>query len=501
MSVDRKNTEVLKRWFGDKYNLALVGVILFAFILRLYYFILTKDQALWWDEAEYLANAKMWAFGIPYDLNPQRPPLFQFIASLFFSLGLGELTIKFCLTLIPSVFLVFAIYLLGKEMYSREVGLIGAFLAAVSWTFLFWTARVQPDFASMSFQVLAIFFMWRYWKKDSSGNVRYAILAGVCAALGLYLKVSGLLIPIIFLLFILLKDGLSAIKNKGYYYFALAFIVTLIPYFIWAYMTFGTPVAFAHGYSNQVTGESSSPFGWYNLNFFYVLTENVLFFLFLAGLVISLRFILYLDVFIKERKKMFDPRLFSVLSLLVISAFYIFYIRGTEDRWVFLWLPFIFYFAGLALMTVYGFTKKHHRLIALIIVLALLAWVAYAQINHADSLIRGKLTSYAPVKEGGLWLAANSVPGDKVLSISYTQTVYYSGRNVSSFSEIKGEEEFMEYINENKPRYIQTSIFEPHPEWIWIWINNNQQRLTPAYASFADSAKQQPTLIIYEVRY
>ncbi|HLF54036.1 MAG TPA: hypothetical protein VI544_02545, partial [Candidatus Nanoarchaeia archaeon] len=99
--------ERVKKWLKNPYNLALIGVLVFAFAIRLYYFFVTRGQPLWWDEAEYMSTAKHWAFGVPYDLNPQRPPLFQFLAALSFIVGLGENFIKFTWTLLPSVFLVF----------------------------------------------------------------------------------------------------------------------------------------------------------------------------------------------------------------------------------------------------------------------------------------------------------------------------------------------------------------------------------------------------------
>ena len=45
------------------------------------------------------------------------------------------------------------------------------------------------------------------------------------------------------------------------------------------------------------------------------------------------------------------------------------------------------------------------------------------------------------------------------------------------------------------------SIFERNAEWIGDWINENQHRITPVQAYFADSERTQATLVIYEVSY
>ncbi|MEI6731234.1 MAG: glycosyltransferase family 39 protein [archaeon] len=492
-----KRAEKIKKWFSNPLNLILIGILIFALGIRIYYWTHTAGQTLWWDEAEYMSTAKKWAFGVPYDLNPQRPPLFQAISALAFMIGLGEQFIKFAFVLLPSLLLVFSVYLLGREMYNQKIGLIAAFLASVSWTFLFWTSRVQPDFFSMSFQVLSVLFMWKYWKNEKVG--KFAVYAGVFAALGFYFKVSGLLVPLIIAVFGLLKDRLSAFKIKGYYYFAVAFIVSLIPYFIWSYVEFGTLTAFREGYSNAVG--SVLPFGWYTFNFFYTLSDVCTFILFLIGLVLSLKFLLYLDVLARDKNRVFDGDIFGVITLVIVSAFYIFYIRGAEDRWVYLWLPFIFFFVGRSLEIVGKSADKLLKNAGIVLIIILLLVSGYLQVSYSNQLIDSKFSSYSPVKDAGIWVKENSLEGDRLLSISYTQSTYYSERNVSSYSSFKNGSEFDNYLEQNRPKLIQVSIFEPHPEWIYTWTQINQNRLKPFYVSYGDAQKKQPNLVVYEIAY
>ncbi len=488
--------EGVRKWLDDKYNLWAIGIVLLAFIIRIYYFVVTKGQTLWWDEAEYMSTAKLWALGIPFEMNPQRPPLFQFLASIGFRLGLGEEVIKFFLVLVPGVVLVFVVYLLGKEMFNRQIGLMAAFLTSISWTLLFWGTRVQPDFLSMSFQVLAILFMWKFWKQ---GGNKMIILAGVFAALGFYFKVSGLLVPIAFAVFILIKDRLEAFKKKEYYYFSGVFLLMLVPYFIWSQITFGTATAFRTGYSAGVA--EKIPFAWENLNLFFDLTGILLFVLFLAGAVMALKFFLYFDVLIKEKKKVFDAGLFSILMLVVVASFYIFYIRAWQDRWVFLWLPFIFFFVGGSLEFIYDSLKKYGKLIALVVVIGLLLWGSYWQYNQADNLIKVKVESYKPVELAGIWMKENSERGDIILSMSRTQNTYYSERfTYKKFED--GEPAGLDaYIFENEPKFLSVSIFEPNPSWLQKWIAQNEGRLEVVQAYWADASQQQVVLVVYEIKY
>lgn len=484
-----------KEWFKEPSNLLLFAIILGAFLIRLYYFFLSKDQALWYDEGEYLSTSKHWAFGVPFDINPQRPPLFHYIASIIFRVGLGEETIRFFLVLLPSTFLVFAVYLLGKEMYNKKVGLIAAVFSSVSWTWLFWTARIQPDFFSMSFQVLSVFFMWKHWKKSST---KYVVLAGMFAALGWHFKVSGLLVPMIFIVFLFFKERFSAATNKYNYYFAIGFLALMIPYFVWSMAVFDTPTAFKQGYTNEY---EKFAVGWYNLNFYYSLTEGLFFVLFIVGVILGLKFLLYADVLIKDKKMCFNPDIFSVLVLVFVSVFYIFFMRNSEDRWLFLWLPFIFFLTGNFLVKVGNFIECKKKYLGLLIIVVLVGFVAYSQYNHADGLIKNKMPSYGPVKEAGIWMKDNSQPGDIILSISKPQTTYYSEREIFAYDSLDGIDSFNEYVEREKPKFLQVSIFEPHPDWINTWISQNQNRVVPVQAYFLDAQKTQPSMIVYQISY
>ena len=485
----------------NPYIITLICILALALIIRVYFVYHTPGQTLWWDEAEYMSTANHWAFGVPYDLNPQRPPLFQFLAAVLLMAGAGEIAIRLLLVVVPSVLLVYSLYLLGKEMYSKETGLIAAFLGVASWTFLFWTNRVQPDFFSMAFSVLAIYFMWKHWKQPSVKNV---LLSGFFAALGFYFKVSALLVPMIFIVFLLVKDRLAAFKDKHYYYFSAAFITTLIPYFIWSYITFGTPFAFRAGYSNAIG--TSIPFGWYNIGYYYALTEGLTFVLFIIGLIIGLKFIFYLDVLAKDKKRCFNPDLFGIIAFIVTSAFYIFYIRYTDDRWVFIWIPFIFFFVGQALEKIYKWISKKNVLAAFAIVLLLLAFCAYSQVSQASSLIDMKKDSYAPVKDAALWIKANSNRTDSVFSVSLTQTTYYTEDNVSTYSlvpQLANATEFDKMVLADKPRYITWSIFEQHPNWTVDWMTGHiaKKDVNIVYGVAADASQTQPALLIFAPDY
>lgn len=504
--------ERVKNWLKNKYNLGLVGVLFVAFLLRLYFFVAAYDQPLWWDEAEYMATAKHWAFGVPYDVNVQRPPLFQLLAAGLLKIGLAETASKFLLVLVPSVVVILIIYLLGKEMFSKKVALIAAFTSAFIWSFLFWSIRFQPDFFSLSFQLLSILFFWKLFKENKRS---YALYAGLFAALGFYFKISALLVPLSIVIFVVYKDGISFMKNKGYWIALLSFIVALIPFSLWQYIIFGNPVAFAPSYIGGTGIGQGWEWGWMVLQFFYQFPKVPFFILFLLGAVLALfNLLVSFDLVLKHKEKRLDPHLFSLILLVVIALFYIFYIRGTiEDRWVFLIIPFIMYFAASGLVYLMEKAAKYHKQASIVILILFLALFVYYQMQHTNSLIEAKKTSYLQVKESSLWLKENSHPDDKILSNSYTQATAYSEREIipypalvkdenSSYAYVPSTKDMMDrLLEEKKPRYLVVSVFERHPDWTQAWMNENIHRLQLVKAYFADQQQQQALLVIYEIKY
>lgn len=493
--IDERKEKILA-WFKDPQNLTLLAILFFAFAIRLYYSIITQNQTLWWDEAEYMSTAKHWAFNVPYDVNEQRPPLFQFLASLLLILGFSENSLKFLLVVLPSVFLVFSIYLLGKELFNKKIGLIAALFSSVMWSFLFWTSRFQPDFFSMSFQVLALVFFWKLFKTDSKKD---AIYAGIFTALGFYFKVSALLVPISILGYALIRDKFKIISKKNYWMALLSFLITLIPFFIYQYLLFGSPIAFAPSYALPEYRAGRS-LGWMALDFFLSFLKWPTFGLFLLGLGSFL--IIYLisfDVHIKSNKN--NPELLAFLVLLISACYHIFFTKGViEDRWIFLIVPFLFFFSAKGLFIVSDYLKKINKYIGVIFILIILGFFIYGHIQHNNALTLYKLDSYSPVKDSSLWIKENLPENGSFLTISYTQAIAYSERKVITYSQMN-EISLNRTIEESHPKYIVVSVFEKHPDWINSWLETNKYRLEPVKIYYLDQNRQQAGLVVYEIKY
>jgi hypothetical protein len=115
----------------------------------------------------------------------------------------------------------------------------------------------------------------------------------------------------------------------------------------------------------------------------------------------------------------------------------------------------------------------------------------------------GKYDSYVQVKESGIWMRDHSNPGDLIWSLSQTQHTYYTRRNVSNINYgINTSEQFDNFINNNNPRYVVFSVFEPVKlDWYNDWSRKNQYRLNIVNAYFADQSQTQALLVVYEINY
>src|SRR3989344_9587821 len=126
----------LGNFVKEKEDELFLALFILTLIVSIYFFTKTYSQALWFDEADYLNFGKYVAFGSPeWGLGAVRPPLFPLISALFFKIGLGEIGLRI-LMLISGLSNILLIYLIGKELNNKRIGLIAAVIMAVFWSHL-----------------------------------------------------------------------------------------------------------------------------------------------------------------------------------------------------------------------------------------------------------------------------------------------------------------------------------------------------------------------------
>src|SRR3989344_4387903 len=461
MDANKALTEKIRLWLRKPANFYLLAILIFAFILRLYYFLLTQDQALWWDEAEYMAYAKKIVFGTPYDISPKRVVLFPFLISLIFRVGLSEQSVRFFLVLVPSVLVVFFTYLLAKEMYSEKIALLTAFLTAVLWIHLFYSARVMNDEMSFLFRPAGIYY--------------------------------GVIIAI----FVLITENFKFLKKPALWGMVLVFLLTLSPHLIWSYYHHGDALAFTGAYG----GPGEENFGWDAFKFIPLYTEKVFLAFFFMGLITFITIILGFDQILKGSKK-YQNDLFIAISMIFLLGINIFVLRSFEERWFMAMSFAIFIITSKGIMLTFQLIKKYIKeLGAITIIIIIIFSGAYIQLKHADQIIKLKVNTYAEIRAAGLWIKDNSNPQDSVWSRSLPQLAYYSERRVfrenSSVLDV-AEQELLNQLNEEKPKYFVLYVFENHAPWMFEFPAKYPEVFVPVQVY---TLNNQPILVIYKISY
>lgn len=245
-------------------NKILILIFLLALLLRIIFVFSTPIK--FWDETIYInlgrdlsknlldySFSNGWSDFIPSGANdfyayPKagfRPPLLPYTISIFYLIKL-EMLIDFLLPLVGALSVVL-IYLTGKEMFDKRTGIIAASFLAVLPLHVIYSGKVLTDVYCVFFILLALLSFWKGFEKNEN---KHKILFGIFLALALLARYSTLYILPIFPIYLLIKNrSLSFLKDKYSWYAVIAFILVLIPWFIYGMNTYQNPLGpFIHGF-------------------------------------------------------------------------------------------------------------------------------------------------------------------------------------------------------------------------------------------------------------
>jgi len=509
-------------WMKDNYDKLFIIVLITAIIIRFWIFLDTMDQPLWFDAASFLATAKKWGLGLNItEVWYYRRGLFwPVFCAMFFKLGLGEKAIRFTEVLFSTGIVVVS-YILIKEMFNKKLALLASLGLTLSWVILFFTGRPMTSIPASFFLLLSLLFFWKGYELKQGNKFLY--LFSLFYALSILTRMQYLMFAPIFLIYFFVKEKFRFLKNKNLWIALLIFILMFLPTFIMYAKHFGNPIQDVMSHYFSVGETSTIERSFFTLfDFFkdlpYVLTgkmfpsfiNTLLQPLFLLLIIGSIYF--FLDLLLgfdrlfenKNIQKKFFVFLWIVLPLLFLG-----YITNVaEQRYVIPILPFLFLIISFGLLNIGNFLFKQlkfDRKYLTFLVFILMIFLLIPNFSFADNLIDSKKTSYLEIKQAGLWIKENSNPNDLVISSSYPQASYYSERSINAFTE-KGnpedkkhalsEEEFTEFVQVEKPRYLILYAYQPHPEWVPSYLQNHSEWVpVRAYPS-----SEQPILVIYELK-
>ncbi len=489
-SEDAHTENKFSRFIGGRENQIFIGILVFAFVLRLYYFFTTLNQPVWWDEAEYLNIAKHFAGKYMADWWSGRPILAPLIFAGLYKVGLGEISFRFVEVLF-SVFGVALTYFIVKDLYDKKVALLAALFMSVFWMHLFYTTRILVDVPSTTMWTLILFLFWRSIKTQKT---KYYVLTGFALSFGILLRFPVFLSMVPIAIILLLNERLKVFTNKNNWIMLSSALSLLIPYFIWSYLKFGNPiyqVTYGAGAAGQVLGlPGFIPY----IKLFLTYLQWPLLVLFIVGFAMFGNLFIGADMLIKNKEPKLKADLLILLWILIPLIYFSMQMRQ-EERYIFFIFPAVFCVASKGLFYIKDFIAKKSRAIAWIILVTFVIVGMFMQVSYAQQAIQSKINSYDAVRDAAIWMKENSVSSDTILTASTVQTQYYAERKVYSFTGTP--EELRPYADEVNAKYAAVSVYEKYPDWVYTYnFETNGMKVAKAY--FADPQRTQVVLIVYE---
>ncbi len=478
--------EKILGFLKNNFNLIIILIFIFGLILRLKY--LTINQAVWFDEAEYLSAAKNWAFNIPYQLNFVRPPLLPFIWAIFYKIGGGEFLFRIILLFFSLAGLVLT-YLIGKALFNKQVGLIALTITSFHYLNLFYTARLLSDIPSLTLMLFTIYFFWQGYVNKKG---KYLYLMGLTFILSILMRFPAGILGLVLFLYLLITEGLKFLKNKKLWLSIGIFFIILTPYAIWYYKTYNKiPILGASAYytKNILFKQSLSFMPTILMSPFHIFEI-----LLLIGLgIILFNLVIGYDLLRKEEK--LKKQLFVFLWIIITFSYFAFYAGLVEDRYFFYIFPAFFMIIGNILLKINDLLKKYYKFLGIIVIILVLCLTAYQQITYGDRLIKIKSNSYIQFRYAGEFIKQNSNPNDKVIAAGTPQLTYYSDREIIYWPD---KDKFEELIKDKNIKYVILSALETTPEWTYKWPEENKNKVKVVQAYFFDQEKTKPAVIVYQ---
>lgn len=221
-------------------HLILIGILLFAATLRIYYF-----AGIDFDGSMYTLEAKNILEGIynPFDLNYHnqgvRYTILIPIALSFKLFGISEWS-AILPVFLASIFQIILVYLLGKKMFNVHMGLLAAFLLAIFPLDVNNATILEADLI-LSFTCLFSFLC--YYRGVQKNTHLFIFFSGIIIGVSIFIKVfAGL-----FLLIIVFADFILYSQEKRlqrFMYLSLGIIVGIAPFIIYLTITTGNPLYF-----------------------------------------------------------------------------------------------------------------------------------------------------------------------------------------------------------------------------------------------------------------
>lgn len=248
-------SKVLEWVKNNRLIITLSIMFLFLYLFKLYNFpIIHTDDNLFSNPAYILVTqgklgtTLMYGFYNMQNFTYWQPPVYILLLAVSFKLlGLGVIQGRLVSVSLGFITMIFT-YLLGKEYYNKNVGIIAASIVTFNLLIFYVSRTMRMEIAVACFTVISIFLITLALKKS---NMYYYFLSGIFSMLTLLSHPNGLItiITVYMTIFVwkytsisnnIKKSLNSFFKEKGVYLYSLALIVTSIPYLLYISLDFAS---------------------------------------------------------------------------------------------------------------------------------------------------------------------------------------------------------------------------------------------------------------------
>jgi len=340
---------------------------IFAAFIGLYVIFAIKFNQyndLWWDAASYIGMAKyIFSNGKLGLFEPMKTILLPIFLGIGWKIGLNVIYFGKILAFLFSIASLAFVYLIGKELFDRKVGLIATIILFFNVLFFIFIFRIYTEMLSICFILGAIYFMIRFSNKPSPHYLRYLFLflSALFSVLAFVNKYPNALIIGILELYLLY----DFCKNKKLCYliaFNVFLLPLVLPFLISNYLLFGDPL-YLFNLSQEYFKSNLGHF--YDLRTFpgipRLLFENtdLIYFkslLYLFNILLPFMFVGIWKIIKDKGERHYEKILLILLPAIVFFCFFeVFYLK--QERYILSIFPMISLFIG------YGLSKFNRKLV------------------------------------------------------------------------------------------------------------------------------------------
>jgi 4-amino-4-deoxy-L-arabinose transferase-like glycosyltransferase len=482
--------KIYEKWSQlDKTDKLLIILLIISFGIRIISFLYSSIRG--WDETVYLNLGKdlstnpflyslqnsNWSDYIPSsDLIYSWPnigfraPLLPYFLSLF-----NFIHLEFIIPVIIPLFAtasVFLVYILGKELFNKKIGLYSAVIFSLVPIHIYCSGKIWADAFALFFILLTFVSFWKGYEKN---NKKHKVLFGLFFGLSLLARYTTMwLAPVFPFYFLFRNESIKFLKDKYLWFTIGLFLIILIPWFIYGFVYYNNPLgSFIHGFKAANYYGGIQAWGYFFENSWRIFSVTEILFIF------SLLFVFLKKEYLKKE-----------VSLLLIWVIFFgamtMIMPHKEDRYILIVVPAICLLSGLFISKI----GRYKNIIFVFICLILLFsnWDAF-KLGYEISKDKTNIC----FSEGNKFLAGNFIEGDSLVMTNQSPIVhYYTNKRIIFYPDVLKIDSIRNLIDSNyrdETVYILFTNFDmPKENDLKNELDNNFEKVfecskTPGYSA------------------